>query len=113
VSKERARRRAEREAERARAIRANEERQARAVRRRALLTRLTPRPMARPVRFYRQGGLLARRHRAQNAVVALGFLLVQAIAWLVWGSFPISFAVLVLSVLFVPVVVTLAFDRRT
>ncbi|MEV0820436.1 hypothetical protein [Nonomuraea rubra] len=109
MSKERARRRAEREAERARAIRANEERQARRARRRALLGRLTP----RPVRFYRQGGLLARRHRAQNAVVALGFLLVQVIVWLVWGSFPLSFGVFILSLLLAPVVVTLAFDRRT
>ncbi|MFI7704842.1 hypothetical protein [Nonomuraea sp. NPDC049480] len=109
MSKERARRRAEREAERARAIRANEERQARQARRRALLTRLTP----RPVRVARQGGLLARRHRAQNAVVALGFLLVQAIVWLLWGSLFASFAALVLSLLLVPVVVTLAFDRRT
>ncbi|MEV4572033.1 hypothetical protein AB0K16_02150 [Nonomuraea jabiensis] len=108
MSKERARRRAEREAERARAIRANEERQARRARRRALLARLTP----RPVRFYRQGGLIARRHRAQNIVVALGFLFVQAIVWLVWGSVPLSLAVLVFSMLLVPVVVTLAFDRR-
>jgi Flp pilus assembly protein TadB len=108
VSKERARRRAEREAERARAMRANEERQARLARRRTLIARLTP----RPVRLSRQGGLLARRHRAQNALVALGFLLVQVIAWLLWGSFFASFAVLVLSVLLVPVVVTLAFDRR-
>ncbi|MBE1592826.1 hypothetical protein ACFPOI_19415 [Nonomuraea angiospora] len=108
MSKERARRRAEREAERARAIRANEERQARRARRRALLARLTP----RPVRFYRQGGLIARRHRAQNIVVALGFLFVQAIVWLVWGSLPLSLAVLVFSLLLVPVVVTLAFDRR-
>ncbi|SEG83557.1 hypothetical protein SAMN05444920_105222 [Nonomuraea solani] len=109
MSKERARRRAEREAERARAIRANEERQARTARRRALLARLVP----RPVRFYRQGGLLARRHRAQNAVVALAFLLVQVLVWLMWGSFPLSFAVLVFSLLLAPVVVTLAFDRRT
>ncbi|MGP3955074.1 hypothetical protein ACTWPT_03670 [Nonomuraea sp. 3N208] len=111
MSKERARRRAEREAERARAIRANEERQARLARRRAFrssIVRLTP----RPVRFNRQGGLLARRQRAQNALVALGFLLVQAVVWLLWGSFFASFAVLVLSVLLVPVVVTLAFDRR-
>ncbi|MET9240325.1 hypothetical protein [Nonomuraea sp. NPDC003709] len=108
MSKERARRRAEREAERARAIRANEERQARRARRRALLARLTP----RPVRFYRQGGLIARRHRAQNIVVALGFLFVQAIVWLLWGSLPLSLAVLVFSLLLVPVVVTLAFDRR-
>ncbi|PZG12050.1 hypothetical protein [Nonomuraea aridisoli] len=109
MSKERARRRAEREAERARAIRANEERQARSARRRALLARLTP----RPVRYVRQRGLLARRQRAQNAVVALAFVLVQVLVWLVWGSLPVSLAVLVFSLLLVPVVVTLAFDRRT
>ncbi|MGI5270839.1 hypothetical protein ACQEUU_16915 [Nonomuraea sp. CA-218870] len=109
MSKERARRRAEREAERARAIRLNEERQARGARRRAALARLVP----RPVRVARQGGLLARRHRAQNAVVALGFLLLQALAWLLWGSPLISFGVLVFSLLLLPVLVTLAFDRRT
>ncbi|MEV0164132.1 hypothetical protein ACGFJC_14940 [Nonomuraea fuscirosea] len=108
MSKERARRRAEREAERARAIQVNEERQARRARRRASLARLVP----RPIRFYRQGGLLARRHRAQNAVVALGFLIVQVIAWLMWGSLPVSFGVLIFSLLLAPVVVTLAFDRR-
>ncbi|MEU4579363.1 hypothetical protein ACBI99_04355 [Nonomuraea sp. ATR24] len=109
MSKERARRRAEREAERARAMRINEERQARRARRRARLTRLVP----RPVRVARQGGLLARRHRAQNAVVALAFLLVQALAWLLWGSPLLSFGVLVFSLLLFPVLVTLAFDRRT
>lgn len=109
MSKERARRRAEREAERARAIRANEERQARRARRRALVGRLTP----RPVRYARQRGLVARRHRAQNAVVALGFVLLQVVVWLVWGSLTVSLAVLVFSLLLAPVVVTLAFDRRT
>jgi Flp pilus assembly protein TadB len=108
VSKERARRRAAREAERQAAIRRNEERQTRAARRRALLTRLAP----RPVRIARQGGLLARRRRAQNAVVGLGFVLVQAMVWLVWGSPLVSFGVVVLSLLLIPVVVTLAFDRR-
>ncbi|SDM00059.1 hypothetical protein SAMN05421874_13510 [Nonomuraea maritima] len=109
MSKERARRRAVREAERAHAVRANEERQARRARRRALVTRLTP----RPVRYARQRGLVARRHRAQNAVVALGFVLLQAVVWLVWGSLTVSLAVLVFSLLLAPVVVTLAFDRRT
>lgn len=108
MSKERARRRAEREAERARAIRANEERQARRSRRRALVARLTP----RPVRYARQRGLVARRHRAQNAVVALGLVLLQVVVWLVWGSPTVSLAVLVCSLLLAPVVVTLAFDRR-
>jgi hypothetical protein len=109
LSKERAHRRAVREAERALAIRRNVERQARRARRRAVILRLTP----RPVRIARQGGLLARRQRAQNAVVALAFLIVQALAWLVWGSVLLSFGVLVFSLLLVPVLVTLAFDRRT
>ncbi|GGO75360.1 hypothetical protein [Nonomuraea cavernae] len=108
MSKERARRRAEREAERARAMRLNEQRQARAARRRARLARLIP----RPVRVARQGGLLARRRRARNVVVLLGFLLVQTLVWLIWGSAFLSFGVLVFSLLLAPVLVTLAFDRR-
>ncbi len=90
-------------------MRLNQERQARRAHRRARLARLVP----RPVRVARQGGLLARRHRAQNAVVALAFLLVQALAWLLWGSPLLSFGVLVFSLLLIPVLVTLAFDRRT
>jgi Flp pilus assembly protein TadB len=109
MSKERARRRAEREAERARVTRLNQERQARRSRRRARLARMVP----RPVRVARPGGLLARRHRTQNALVTLAFLLVQALAWLIWGSPPLSFGVLVFSLLLIPVLVTLAFDRRT
>ncbi|WP_336209161.1 hypothetical protein [Nonomuraea sp. LPB2021202275-12-8] len=109
MSKERARRRAEREAERAQAIRRNVERQARRARRRALIIRLTP----RRVRVARQGGVLARRQRAQNAAVALAFLIIQALAWLIWGSPLLSFGVLIFSLLLIPVLVTLAFDRRT
>ncbi|WP_157244731.1 hypothetical protein [Nonomuraea typhae] len=108
MSKERARRRALREAERAEAMRRNEERQARAARRRVLLSRIAP----RPVRFARQGGVLARRHRIQNVIVLGVFLVVQLVVWLIWRTPAISFGVLVFSVLFVPVVVTLAFNRR-
>ncbi|MEU0571816.1 hypothetical protein ABZ297_41350 [Nonomuraea sp. NPDC005983] len=93
---------------RARAIRLNEERQARRSRRRAWLARLTP----RPVRIARQGGVIARRQRVQNVVVGLAFLLVQMLVWLIWGAPFLSFGVLVLSLLLVPVVMTLAFDRR-
>ncbi|MEV4100468.1 hypothetical protein AB0J42_09400 [Nonomuraea sp. NPDC049649] len=109
MSKERARRRAEREAARARAARRNEERQARAARRRAALTALAP----RPVRVARQGGLLARRRRTRNALAALGFVLTQAAAWLLWASPVVSAGVLVFSILLMPVLMTLAFDRRT
>lgn len=109
MSKERARRRAAREAERERAAQLNAVRMARRSRRRALAGRLVP----RPVRFARQGGLIARRRRAQNGVIALLFLVVQLLAWLLWSSWQVSLAVFVLSLLFVPVIVTLAFDRRT
>ncbi|MFE3447879.1 hypothetical protein ACFXJ8_03005 [Nonomuraea sp. NPDC059194] len=109
MSKERARRRAAREAERERAAQLNAARMARRSRRRALVNRLLP----RPVRFARQGGVLARRQRAQNTAIGLLFLVVQLLAWLLWSSWQVSLAVLVLSLLFVPVIVTLAFDRRT
>jgi Flp pilus assembly protein TadB len=89
-------------------MRRNEERQARRARRRAALARLVP----RPVRVARQGGLLARRQRARNALVALGFVLVQALVWLMWGSPVVSAGAFVLSLLLLPVLVTLAFDRR-
>jgi Flp pilus assembly protein TadB len=108
VSKERARRRALREAERAEAARRNEQRQARASRRRAFRARFSP----RSVRYARQGGLLARRRRLQNLLVLGLFLIVQTMAWLVWRSASVSFASLVLSVLVVPVLVTLVFNRR-
>lgn len=109
MSKERARRRAVREAERERALRREAGRQARRSRRRALKTRLVP----RRVRIARQGGVLARRERARNGVVALLFVIVQLIAWLLWSSWWVSFGVLVFSLLLVPVLVTLVFDRRT
>ncbi|MGV9305161.1 MULTISPECIES: hypothetical protein [unclassified Nonomuraea] len=109
MSKERARRRAAREAERERAALLNAERMARRSRRSALLARLVP----RPVRYARQGGLIARRQRAQNGLVAVLFLVAQLLVWLLWSSWQVSLAVFVLSLLFVPVIVTLAFDRRT
>ncbi|WP_084956585.1 hypothetical protein [Thermoactinospora rubra] len=109
MSKERARRRAVREAERARAARLNEARMARRARRRRMLARLRP----ATVRVARQRGLLARRRRVRNALVAAAFALVQVLAWLLWASWGVSLAVLVLSLLFVPVIVTLAFDRRS
>jgi Flp pilus assembly protein TadB len=110
MSKERQRRRAEREAERARAAAESVRRDARLARRRARLARVTPllpRPSGRP------GGILARRRREQNAVVAVVFLLVQVIAWLSLSSWMARLAVLALSLFLLPVFVTLAFDRRS
>jgi Flp pilus assembly protein TadB len=110
MSKERQRRRAAREAERARAAAEAARRDARRSRRRARIarvTRLLPRRSGRP------GGLLARRRREQNAIVAVAFLLVQVLAWISLSSWTARLAVFVLSVFLVPVFVTLAFDRRS
>ncbi|MCW2860877.1 MAG: hypothetical protein JWP48_2585 [Actinoallomurus sp.] len=110
MSRERQRRRAEREAERARAAAESARRNARTARRRARIARLSglvPRRSGRP------GGLLARRRREQNAIVAVAFLLVQVLAWMSLSSWTGRLAVLVLSLFLVPVFVTLAFDRRS
>lgn len=112
MSKERARRRAEREAERARleALRAAKDaRRARWRERRERVASLAP----RPVRVARQGGLIARRRRVQNAVMVLLFVLVQAGAWLLISGWTARLGVLVLSLLLFPVLVTVAFDRRS
>jgi Flp pilus assembly protein TadB len=110
MSKERQRRREEREAARARAAAESARRDARAARRRARIarvTRLVPRRTGRP------GGILARRRREQNAVVAVAFLLVQVAAWVFVSSWTARLAVLLVSLFLVPVFVTLAFDRRS
>ncbi|MDF5756004.1 hypothetical protein [Spongiactinospora sp. TRM90649] len=112
MSKERARRRAEREAERARDAASRAERQARQARRRERRDRVLA-VLPRRVRVVRQGGLLARRHRTQNSLFVVLFLIVQVIAWLLLSSWAARFGVFVLSLLIVPVLVTLVFDRRS
>jgi Flp pilus assembly protein TadB len=110
MSKERQRRRAEREAARERAAAESARRDARTARRRARVarvTRLLPRRSGRP------GGVLARKRREQNAVVAVAFLLVQVLAWMYFPSWTGRIAVLMLSAFLVPVFITLAFDRRS
>jgi dolichol kinase len=113
MSKERARRRAEREAEQARQAARVAEREAKLVRRRQRVGRVTALLPGRPVRIASQGGIIARRRRAQNGGVAVLFMIVQVIAWLLWSSWTARFGVFVLSLLFVPLIVTLVFDRRS
>jgi len=108
VSKERARRRAEREAARAARIAAGERRRSRAARRRALLPGVPRLPPSRG----RPEGRLRQRRRAQNGVVVVLFLLVQVVAWLLTSDWWLRLAVLVVSVLALPVLVTLVLDRR-
>jgi len=111
VSRARAQRRAERERTAAE-LRARRERQAvRAARRRARLIALRDR-LPRRTRWGTHRGLLARRRRAQNAVVAGLFVVVQAVVWLATDDPWVRVASLLLGLLALPVLVTLAFDRR-
>ncbi|GAA0391985.1 hypothetical protein GCM10009530_49090 [Microbispora corallina] len=112
MSRERARRRAEREAERAREAAVRAEREARAARRRELRGRVTA-VLPRPVRVARQGGYRARRRRTQNGVLAVLWFLVQVLAWILLDSWMARLGVLLVSLLLVPVLVTIVFDRRS
>jgi Flp pilus assembly protein TadB len=112
MAKERAARRAERE--RAAAARAEQRaadvakqarRRARSQALSARLRRLVPRRRAVP-------GVLARKRRAQNRLVFGLAAVVQVFGWLAFGSVRTSLLILVLTAFALPVVVTLAFDRR-
>ncbi|MEV4090964.1 hypothetical protein [Streptosporangium saharense] len=113
MSRERARRRAEREAEQAKQAALRAVREARLARRRELAGRVTALLPRRPVRIAAQRGIKARRRRTQNGLVAVLFLIAQVIAWLLWSSWTARFGVFVLSILLVPVFITLVFDRRS
>jgi hypothetical protein len=107
VSKERAQRRAVREAELA-VVRAKRARVvARRDRRRALARRLKPRLPDR-----RTGRLLARRTPAQRAAVAAIAVAAVGLIWLKVDSLQLRIALTLLVGVAVPVFVVLAFDRR-
>ena len=112
MSRERARRREEREQQLARDRAARERRAARLARRRGNAQALRGR-LPKRVRYRRQQGLLARRRRTQNAVILLLFLTVQAIVWLVFADPWASAAAAIVSLFAVPVLVTLTLDRRS
>jgi Flp pilus assembly protein TadB len=112
MSRERARRREQREQAASAARRARERRAQRDARRRAGRAALRAR-LPRRTRWRGQQGLLARRRRAQNAVILGLFLVVQAVVWLVTSDPWVRVASAVLGVLAVPVLVTLTLDRRS
>ena len=112
MSKERARRRAEREAAAAAGRAARERRDQRAARRRAGSAALRAR-LPRRTRWRRQQGLLARRRRIENGVILGLYLAVQAIVWLATDDPWIRATAVLLGILAMPVLVTLALDRRT
>lgn len=107
MSKERARRRAvrEAEAERARAVRAR--RVARRQWRRTLLRRLTPRLPDR-----RTGRMFARRSRSQRAGVAVLSIAVLGAIWFLVDDLGLRLALIMLLLLVLPAVVVIAFGRR-
>ncbi|GII53980.1 hypothetical protein Pth03_23690 [Planotetraspora thailandica] len=112
MSKERARRRAEREAERERLAAARAEREARESRRRELRGRITA-VLPRTVRTARQTGRLAQRRRTGNRLALGAFILVQVVAWLLLDGWMARLGVLLGSLLLIPVLVTIVFDRRS
>jgi Flp pilus assembly protein TadB len=105
VSKERARRRAEREATQAVAQAKRGRLELRRARRRALVRKLTPRRR-------RRAWLLGRRSPGQRAAiagVAIGLL------WMVWyfvEPWPLRIAFTILAVLVLPLLAVVTFDRR-
>jgi Flp pilus assembly protein TadB len=106
VSKERARRREARIAETQRRRDAERRRSARRSRWRALRGKLVPRR--------RRVGRLAPRYTRGQTKIAVGVVLVLVAAtFFLTPSWPVRVAVLVLSCIAFPVLMTVSFDRRT
>jgi hypothetical protein len=118
VSKERARRRTEREAAQAAQRRAREVKAQRAASRAAAANVLTT-PIARlrqlvtrwHRRTYPSGDPFARRRRRQSMVVVALLLAVQVITWWLTPSWGLRIGGLGISVLVAPVLRLLLFDR--
>ncbi|HET6698277.1 MAG TPA: hypothetical protein VFG88_04255 [Nocardioidaceae bacterium] len=121
MSRERARRRAEREREAAirRAARAAElERHERRTARRQALRRVVPLPrtvtgrVTRGLGRGRPTGILARRRRRQHLELALLLLLLNVAIWVLRPDWESRLAAALVTVLVAPVLATLLFDRR-
>jgi hypothetical protein len=106
VSRQRAIRRAAREAEAARQRARRERAQARAGRRRALIGRLTP-------HRGRTGRLYARRALAQRLAIGLVAALAVAFVWWRFDDLATRLALTVVIAVAAPAAVVLTFDRRT
>src|SRR4051794_4011132 len=108
MSKERARRRAEREAA-SEIARARRERElGRRARRRAIVRKITPR---RPDR--RVGKLYPRRSRAERWAAIIVFALLTWLIWTFFEDLATRVALTVALALATPVVMVVAFGRRT
>ncbi|MEU5564534.1 hypothetical protein [Micromonospora musae] len=107
MSKERARRRAVREAELARERAVRRRRVARRDHRRRLVRRLTPQ--------WRRGsaGRLARHSRAERAGIVLLTLASLILIWSLVDDLALRLVLIVLLLLVLPAIVVIALDRRT
>ena len=105
MSKERARLRAEREAARAVAEAKRRRTEQRQARRRAMLRRMTPKPR-------RRAWLLGRRSPAQRVAIAVAGIAVLLGIWYFVDPLVLRIAFSLLCVLLLPVLATVAFDRR-
>ena len=112
MSRDRARRRAERELEAARRRAVRERAEYRAVRRRAAVAGVRER-LPRRTRWRRQQGLLAQRRRLQNGLVVSVVGASQLVVWLLVSDPWIRVASLVLAAATVPLIITVVFDRRS
>jgi len=109
VSKERARRRAERQAiaERERASRA------RKVRRRAALRRVRTALRPKLPDRGRTGRLYARRTRTERAGIVVAALLAVSLVWLFVEPLGLRIAITAMLLIAAPALVVIAFDRRS
>jgi hypothetical protein len=106
LAKERARRRALREAEAARTAAVRERAQARRRRRRALARRLTPTRR-------RTGRMLPRRSKGERAGIVILTVFVLGLIWLVLDDLALRVALTILVVLGLPAIVVAVLGRRT
>jgi hypothetical protein len=110
VSKERARRRAERERElaiRTAARAAEAERRERRAARRAVVRRVAGGRLPRVTPAGRPTGTLARRRRIRTSLVLMSLLAVNVLVWVVRPDWAARLAVAVVTVLVAPVLVSL------
>ena len=112
MSRERARRRAVREAERERSAQQRMRRDARAARRRGRADAVRS-AVPRRTRWRRPRGLLARRRRLQNGTIAGMFLVAMFVLFALTDSWWARAGGAVIAILALPVLVTLALDRRS
>jgi hypothetical protein len=103
LSKERAKRRAVLEAERAARMRRNERKRSR----RAAMRRLVPR-----VRVGRTGKIFARRSGKQRAIIAILVLAVLALVWVSIDSWPARIGIGTIVIVATPALTVLVLDRR-